>query len=224
MNPHLYAKLPYDPVRGAAPVSLIAKGGYVLIANPSASFDDLPGLIAYAKSHPDKLAYASTGNGSAAHLGMELLKQRAGIELLHVPYKAGSTANTDLMAGQIQVKLEPQSSAVPLVRSGKVKALAVTTGTRISALPNVPTMKDTLSDFDISGWNAVWAPAGVPPSVIERMSNEIQQTLQEPELRKRLGDMGIDPQGSSPALLADLTTRESAQWGRLIEQKGIKAD
>lgn len=224
MNPHIHAKLPYDPVRGIAPVSLISKGGYVLLASTSVPFDDVAGMIRHARAHPGALVYASFGNGSAPHLGMELLKQRADIDLLHVPYRTSAAANTDLMANQIHVKIETQSSAVPLVRSGKVKALAVTTGTRMSALPEVPTLKETVPGFELNGWNAVWAPAGTPPNAVDQMSRAIQATLQEPELRKRLGDMGIDPQGSMPGELDQLTVQESAQWGKLIREKGIKAD
>lgn len=224
MNPHIYAKLPYDPVRGIAPVSLISKGGYVLLASTTVPFDDVAGMIKHARAHPGALVYASFGNGSAPHLGMELLKQRANIDLLHVPYRTSAAANTDLMANQIHVKIDTQSSAVPLVRSGKVKALAVTTGTRMSALPEVPTLKETVPGFELTGWNAVWAPAGTPANAVDQMSRAIQATLQEPELRKRLGDMGIDPQGSMPGELEQLTQQESAQWGKLIREKGIKAD
>lgn len=224
MNPHIHAKLPYDPVRGIAPVSLISKGGYVLLASTTVPFNDVAGMIKHARAHPGALVYASFGNGSAPHLGMELLKQRADIDLLHVPYRTSAAANTDLMANQIHVKIETQSSAVPLVRSGKVKALAVTTGTRMSALPEVPTLKESVPGFELTGWNAVWAPAGTPANVVDQMSRALQATLQEPELRKRLGDMGIDPQGSMPGELEQLTTQESAQWGKLIREKGIKAD
>ncbi|MDR7093990.1 Bug family tripartite tricarboxylate transporter substrate binding protein [Hydrogenophaga laconesensis] len=224
MNPHIYAKLPYDPVKGIAPVSLISKGGYVLIAGPNVPFDDVAGMIQHARAHPGALTYASFGNGSAPHLGMELLKQRAGIDLLHVPYRTSAAANTDLMANQIQVKIETQTSAVALVRSGKVKALAVTTGERLAALPSVPALKESVPGFELTGWNAVWAPAGVPTAIVDQMSRAIQATLQEPELRKRLGEMGLDPQGSSPSELDQLTRQESAQWGKLIREKGIKAD
>lgn len=224
MNPHIYAKLPYDPVGGVAPVSLIGIGGYVLIASPRAPFDDVAGMIKYARAHPGELTYASLGNGSAPHLGMELLKQRAAIDLLHVPYRTGGTANTELMANQIHVKIEPQISAISLVRGGKVKALAVTTGNRMSALPEVPTLKETLPNFELTGWNAVWAPAGTPASIVDQMSRAIQATLQEPELRKRLGDMGVNAQGSMPEELNQLTIQESAQWAKLIREKGIKAD
>lgn len=224
MNPHIYAKLPYDPVKGVAPVSLISKGGYVLIAGPTVPFDDVAGMIQHARAHPGALTYASFGNGSAPHLGMELLKQRAGIDLLHVPYRTSAAANTDLMANQIQVKIETQTSAVALVRSGKVKALAVTTAERLAALPSVPALRESVPGFELTGWNAVWAPAGIPPAVVDQMSRAIRATLQEPELRTRLAEMGLDPQGSTPGELDQLTRQESAQWGKLIREKGIKAD
>ena len=224
MNPHLYAKLPYDPAKGMAPISLIGRGGYVLIANNDLAASDLPSLIALARRDPGKLAYASTGNGSAAHLGMELLKTKTSMDLLHVPYKTGSTANTDLIAGQVQIKIEPSSSALPLVKAGRVKALAVTTARRLEQLPKVATIQETIRDFELSGWNALWAPAGTPPFVIARLNSEVQAILAEETFRRRLLELGMLPEGSSPAQLAALTAAESAQWKTLIDRAGIKAD
>ncbi|MCT8179240.1 Bug family tripartite tricarboxylate transporter substrate binding protein [Variovorax sp. CY25R-8] len=224
MNPHLYPRLPYNPARDMAPISLVARGGYVLLAYSGLPAPDLPSLIALAKREPGKLAYASTGNGSAFHLGMELIKLRCGIDLLHVPYRSGANANTELMAGRVQVRLEPQASALALIRGGRVKALAVTTRQRLPALPQVPTVQDTLPGFELSGWNALWAPAGTPAPVIERLHAEVQAVLGSDAFRRHLLDLGLAPEGSTPGELAALTARETAQWKALIEKTGIKAD
>lgn len=224
MNPHLYPRLPYNPARDMAPISLVARGGYVLLAHSGLPASDLPSLIALAKREPGKLAYASTGNGSAFHLGMELIKAQCGIDLLHVPYRSGANANTELMAGRVQVRLEPQASALALVRGGRVKALAVTTPTRLSVLPQVPTVRETLPGFELSGWNALWAPAGTPAPVIVRLNAEVQQILKSDAFRSHLLQLGLTPEGSTPAELAALTAQETAQWKALIDKTGIKAD
>jgi len=224
MNPHLYPRLPYDPAKDMAPISLVARGGYVLLAHSGLPASDLPSLIALAKREPGKLAYASTGNGSAFHLGMELLKARCGIDLLHVPFRSGASANTELMAGRVQVRLEPQSSALALIRGGRVKALAVTTPQRLSVLTQVPTVQETLPGFELSGWNALWAPAGTPTPVVERLHAEVQAVLKSDAFRRQLLDLGLTPEGSTPGELAALTARETAQWRALIEKAGIKAD
>ena len=224
MNPHLYPRLPYSPARDMAPISLVGRGGYVLIAHSGLAASDLPGLIALAKREPGRLAYASTGNGSAFHLGMELIKARCGIDLLHVPYRSGANANTELMAGRVHVRLEPQASALALLRGGRVKALAVTTARRLPLLPQVPTVQETLPGFELSGWNALWAPAGTPSPIIERLHTEVQAILGSDAFRRQLLELGLTPEGSTPGELAALTAKETAQWKALIDKTGIKAD
>jgi tripartite-type tricarboxylate transporter receptor subunit TctC len=225
INPHLYAKLPYDPVRGVAPVSLVAKGGgYVLIAGPTAPFNTFDEFIRYARAHPGELAYGSSGTGSIAHLGMELLKQRAGIDLLHVPYRTGSDVTNDLISGRIHVRLETVNSAVPLVRGGRIKALAVSTASRKRLLPDVPTFSEQLPGFsEIAGWNAVWAPANTPAAIVERMARELAAALRDPKVIQRISDLGTEAQASTPAELAQLTEKDFALWGNLIKQQGIKS-
>ena len=224
MNPHLYPRLPYAPDRDMAPISLVARGGYVLLAYSGLPASDLPSLIALAKQEPGKLAYASTGNGSAAHLGMELIKARCGIDMLHVPYRSGATSNTELMAGRVQVKLEPQASALPLVQGGRAKALAVTTPGRLAVLPQVAAAQETLPGFELTGWNAIWAPTGTPAPIVSRLNAEIQAILRDEAFRRRLLELGVTPEGSTPAQLAALTAKETAQWKALIDKTGIRAD
>ena len=155
---------------GFAPVGLVARGGYLLIASPTLDAKDLPGLIALAKRQPGQLVYASTGSGSVANVGMELLKQTTGTDLLHVPYKTGSASTTDLIAGRVHVKLEPVASALPLVRAGKVKALAVTTPKRLAQLPEVATVGETLPGYEISGWHGILVPLRTPAEIVQRLS------------------------------------------------------
>ena len=224
INPHLYEKLPYDAAAGFAPVGLVACGGYLLIASPTLDAKDLPGLIALAKRQPGQLVYASTGSGSVANVGMELLKQTTGTDLLHVPYKTGSASTTDLIAGRVHVKLEPVASALPLVRAGKVKALAVTTPKRLAQLPEVATVGETLPGYEISGWHGILVPLRTPAEIVQRLSQELRAVLELAEVRQRLVDMGVEAAVASPSEMAEIIRRESAQWARVIRQAGIKPE
>jgi tripartite-type tricarboxylate transporter receptor subunit TctC len=202
----------------------VAKGGgYVLIAGPTAPFNTFDEFLRHARAHPGQLAYGSSGTGSIAHLGMELLKQRAGLDLLHVPYRSGSEITSDLISGRIHVRLEPVNAGVPLVRCGRVKALAVTTAARKRLLPEVPTFREQLPGFiEIAGWNAVWAPAQVPQAIVERMAREIAVTMQDPKVIQRLAELGTEAQACTPTELAQLTEKDFALWGKLIKDQGIK--
>lgn len=224
MNPHLYDKLPYEPQRDLVPVGLIQRGGFLLLVNKDLPVDDVPGLIAMATRSPGKLTYASTGNGSAPHLGMELFKKLTGTDLLHVPYKGGSTALTDLIAGQVQVKIEPKISGLAALKSGKVKIIGVTSRGRFPSLPEVPAVAETVPGFEVAGWNAIWAPAGTPPAVMGRLQQTLAEALTTPQIRDKLVAMGIDPEPAPSDAVIELTRRESAQWASLIRQAGIRAD
>lgn len=223
MNPHVYRKLPYDP-RNLAPVSLIGSGGYLLLAPTSAPYDSVAGLVAYARQHPGKLTYASTGTGGSQHLGMEFLRRAAGIELLHVPYKAGGTAHTDMIAGRIDLMIEPMSNGAALVRSGKVRALAVTRAQRVRHLPDVPTVAETLPGFELAGWNAVWVRTGTPEVVVNRLNALLRAALGDAQVVERLRERGYEAASSTPAQLAELTAREFTLWGDLIRKAGIQAE
>jgi tripartite-type tricarboxylate transporter receptor subunit TctC len=224
INPHLYDKLPYDGAAAFAPVTLVAKGGYVLIGSPTLEVSDLPGLIALARRKPGSLVYASLGSGSVANVGIELLKQATGIDLLHVPYKTGGASTTDLIGGRVHVKLEPTASATPLVRAGKVKALAVTTARRMAALPEVPAIAETVPDFEIVGWNGFLAPARTPTEIIQRLNQEVRAILDLPDVKQRLIGFGVEPTATSPAEMTEMIRRESAQWAKVIRQAGIKPE
>ncbi|NLZ42217.1 MAG: tripartite tricarboxylate transporter substrate binding protein, partial [Comamonadaceae bacterium] len=184
----------------------------------------LPGLIALARRRPGQLVYASLGSGSVANVGMELLKQAAGIDLLHVPYKTGGASTTDLLGGRVHVKLEPTASAVPLVRAGKVKGLAVTTARRMAALPDVAAFAETVPDFEITGWNGFLAPARTPPEIVQKLNQELRAIVDMPDVKQRLVGFGIEPTTTSPVEMAEMIRRESAQWARVIRRAGIKPE
>lgn len=220
--PHLYSKLPYDPNKDLAPVIVLAYGPYVWLANNNAPFNTVAELIAYAKAHPGKVAYGSIGAGTATHLGGELLAQQAGIELLHVPYKGRATS--DLMAGQIQLALEPNGSAVPLVKDGRVKAIAVASAKRLPSLPNVPTVGETLPGYEVSGWQAIWLPGGASKEMVDRLNAEFAKVIHDPAFNKRLLELSYIPVANTPAEMNEMIKQETAKWGALIKAKNIHLD
>jgi tripartite-type tricarboxylate transporter receptor subunit TctC len=220
--PHLYAKLPYDPNRDLTPVIVLAYGPYVWLANNNAPFNNIAELIAYAKANPGKVAYGSIGAGTATHLGGELLAQQAGIDLLHVPYKGRATS--DLMAGQIQLALEPNGSAVPFVKDGRVKAIAVASAKRLPALPNVPTVGETLPGYEVSGWQAIWLPGGASKEMVERLNAEFAKVIRDPAFNKRLLELSYIPVANTPAEMSEMIRQETLKWGALIKAKNIHLD
>ncbi|MDB5806703.1 MAG: hypothetical protein JWN73_4025 [Betaproteobacteria bacterium] len=220
--PHLYAKLPYDPNKDLTPVIVLAYGPYVWLANNKAPFNTVAELIAYAKANPGKVAYGSIGAGTATHLAGELLAQQAGIDLLHVPYKGRAT--TDLMAGQIQLALEPNGSAVPFVKDGRLKAIAVASSKRLPALPNVPTVGETLPGYEVSGWQAIWLPGGASKEMVERLNAEFAKVIREPAFNKRLLELSYIPVANTPAEMSEMIRQETAKWGVLIKAKNIHLD
>jgi len=224
MNPHQFAKMPYDVDKDMVPVSLVAHMAYVWIAPPSFPANSMAELIQLAKAQPGKINFASPGLGSGSHLGGELLMQAAGIEMLHIPYKSTTTATLDLLAGIVQLKMDPYASAMPLIKSGKVKALAVTGPTRSTLLPQVPTVLESLPGYEIPGWHAVWVPAGTPPDIVRRLNNEFVKITRSPEIRSRLAEMSIEAVGSTPGELVQATRSESKMWGDLLKTRQIKLE
>jgi tripartite-type tricarboxylate transporter receptor subunit TctC len=203
-------------------VIVLAYGPYVWLANNNAPFNNIAELIAYAKANPGKVAYGSIGAGTATHLGGELLAQQAGIELLHVPYKGRAT--TDLMAGQIQLALEPNGSAVPFVKVGRVKAIAVASAKRLPALPNVPTVGETLPGYEVSGWQAIWLPGGASKEMVERLNAEFAKVIHDPAFNKRLLELSYIPVANTPAEMSEMIRQETLKWGALIKAKNIHLD
>jgi tripartite-type tricarboxylate transporter receptor subunit TctC len=225
INAAVYSKLPYDIQRDFAPVSLIAVAPNIFVVNPQLPVTTMPEFIAYAKARPGQLAYASGGNGSSSHMSMELLKSMAGIDLIHVPYKGSSPALTDVVAGQDAVMSVNMPPAVPLVKAGKLRALAVTTRTRSPLMPDVPTVAESgLPGYETVAWFGVLAPAGTPKEIVNHLSVEIAKIARSPEMRERLTSLGAEPVASTPDEFAAVIARDIAKWTALSKSVGIKVD
>ena len=222
MNPHLIKNLSYNPEKDFAPVTMTADLGYIWIAHNDFPASNVQDWIKYARANPRKVTFGTTGPGSAANLGGELFMKHTGTEILAVPYKGNSTS--DLMAGFIHLKMEPYTTAVPLVTSGKVKALAVTGTERLKVLPDVPTMSEFFKEYVIRGWHAVWVKAGTPQPAIERLNREFALAVKQPDVVERMNTVGLRAMTSTPAELAALTRQESAMWGDLIRERNIQVE
>ncbi len=223
-NPHLYGKLAFDPVRDLAPVSETVMGGMVLLVRPEFDAANLQGWLARLKAQPGRLTYASYGNGSFPHLNMELLKSMTGTHVVHIPYRGAAPAIQDLLGGQVDMMFDQSATAIPQVRAGKLKALAVNTPQRLAALPDVPTVAESLKGFDGSGWQGIWVAAGTPPAVVERLHQAIAKALSAPDVRKRFTDAGLEVVGSTPEQARAKVERESVKWKGVIGFARIKAD
>jgi tripartite-type tricarboxylate transporter receptor subunit TctC len=225
VNPHLFAKMPYDPVKDFAPITLVAITPNVLVVNPSLPVVSVKDLIAYAKAHPGQLAFGSGSNGSAGHLTGELLKADAGIDMVHVPYKGGAPATQALLAGDTQLMFDNLANAMPQVKAGKVKALAVTTAQRSRLAPELPTMAEAgVPGFDISTWFGLLAPAGTPREVIMKWNTEVTRILNAPDMRERFTAQGAEPAPTSPEQFATFIQEELAKYGRIVKASGAKID
>lgn len=232
INPWLFAKLPYDPVKDFAPVSLIAHVPNVLVMTPETAtrlgVTSLGDLVAYMKKHPGRLNYASGGNGSAGHMAGELLKSTAGVFAVHIPYAGAAPAQLGLLAGQTDFMFDNLASAAPQIRAGRLRAFAVTTGTRAASFPDLPTMGEaggaSLKGFDISTWFGVLAPAGTPAPIVNQLSAAMRTALTGAEMRERLARMGAEPAPSTPAGFAALIQSELAKYREIVRFSGAKVD
>jgi len=226
VNPALYGKLGYDPVKDFAPVSLLAVVPNVLVANKAKTpAKTVAEVIASAKARPGKYTYASAGNGTSIHLAGELFTSMAQVDLLHIPYKGSGPAMTDLLGGQVDYMFDSITSAKPQIDSGKLTPIAVTTAKRSSALPNVPTLAEAgLPGYELSPWFAAFVPAKTPQPVIDALNKAMLEALKKPAVQQRLAGIGAEPIGSTPAALRDHLAKETTKWGALIKEKGIRAD
>jgi tripartite-type tricarboxylate transporter receptor subunit TctC len=225
INPVLSSKLPYDPVRDFAPVSLLVINPQILVANNALPVNSVRDLIALAKAKPGQLNYASVGQGSPNQLGMELLKSLTGVDLLHVPYKGTGPAITDLLAGQVQVMFNSMPSVLPLVTSGKLKGLAVGSAQRSPAAPDIPTVAEAgVPGFEYVTWYGMFAPAQTPKNIVTRLNAEVVKILAEPEMAQRLASQGAEPRSSTPDELLKFMRDESGRWKKVIRSAGIKTD
>jgi len=224
INAAVYSKLPYDILKDFAPVSQIAIAPNIFVVHPGLPVNTIPEFIAYAKARPGQLSYASGGNGSSSHMSMELLKSMAGIDVVHVPYKGSTPALTDVISGQDAVMIVNMPPAVPHVKAGKLRALAVTTRTRTPSMPDLPTVAETLPGYETVAWFGVLAPAGTPKDIVNRLSAEIGRIARSPEMRERLAGMGAEPVGGTPEEFGAVMARDIAKWTELAKSVSIKID
>ena len=225
MNPALY-KLSYDVERDFAPVSLLVSVPQLIAANPNAPAKTLRELVAAARERPGFYAYASPGSGTPGHIAAELLKRRAGIDIVHVPYKGGGPALADTIAGQVPFLFLTAPAGLPSARSGKLRALAVTTLKRTPAAPEVPTVAEELNlpDYEVDTWLALFAPAKTPEPIIARMQKEVARVVHLPEVKQKLLEQSADPVGSSPEELGRVVRTELKRWAEVIREAGIKLE
>lgn len=224
INVSLFRKLPYDPVKDFAPVSLVAITPNILVVNPTVPVRSVQDLIALAKAKPGTLNFPSAGVGSSSHLAGELLKILAKIDMVHVPYKGGGPALIDTISGQMQIMFATMPAAMPHVKSGKVRPVAVTTAKRSQTLPELPTIAESVKGYEASTWYGMLAPAATPAPVVARLHKDVVRILATPEMRERLASQGFEPVGGTPAEFAAYIKSEITKWGRVIRDAGIKPE
>jgi tripartite-type tricarboxylate transporter receptor subunit TctC len=223
--PHLMGKLPYDPIQSFAPVVTIGTIPHILVVGANQPYKTVADLIAAAKAQPGKLAFASGGTGTVLQMQGELLKQQAGVQFIHVPYKGDTPALQDTLGGQVNFMFAPAAASLPHVQSGKLRALAVTSAVRLKALPDVPTMGEAgMKDFIVEQWQAVFAPAGTPAPVVERLNREINAALKDPAIAALADKLGVTLVGGTPQQLGDLQKADFAKWAEVIRKGNIKAE
>jgi tripartite-type tricarboxylate transporter receptor subunit TctC len=222
---HMVEKLPYDIERDLQPVALITTGYMLLAASPKAPFSNVRELIDYAKQNPGKLSNASSSNGSPGHVSGELFKSMTNVEIVHVPYKGGASAITDLISGNVQLMFESTNSIAPHVKAGRVRALAVTGAQRAQSLPEVPTLIEAgVPGYEVTAWTGVIAPAGLPRAVLERLNAAVNAAIAEPNTKERLAQLGSEGGGGTPEDYGALIRRDSAKWAEVIKRSGAKID
>jgi tripartite-type tricarboxylate transporter receptor subunit TctC len=226
VNPGLYQRLPYDPLKSFQPITLVATVANVLVVHPSISVANAAELVAYAKANPGKLSYGSGGNGSAAHIAMAAFMYASGTEMLHVPYRGTGPMVNDLLAGQIALTMTGGPAVLPLVRTNKLKGLGVSSTKRIGAAPDLPTLADAagLPGFDATQWYGVVAPAGTPREIVDKLNGEIRKALTLPDVMERLSSEGADPTPGTPEEFGQFIATEMKRWGDLIRATNLKVD
>lgn len=224
INQHLYKDPGYNPVTGFTPIALVCAVPIMLVANPSAPFKTVAELIAYTKANPGKVSYGSQGNGTTSHLTMELLKTKAGINLMHIPYRGSAPAATDLMGGTILVMFDNSPSTLPYVKSDRMRALGVASPKRVKGLTDIPAIAETVSGFSSTAWFGLVAPPGLPADVSAKLNKTLNDVLANPAFREELAASGGEPLGGTAAEFATFRDAETAKWGEIVKASGIKLD
>jgi tripartite-type tricarboxylate transporter receptor subunit TctC len=225
VNPTLYPKLPYNPVKDLAPISLVASAPLVMVVAANSPFKSLDDVITAAKAKPGDTTFASPGSGTVAHLSGELLQRAANIKFQHIPYKGASQALTDLMGGQVQLYMSSVPTALSQIKGGRLRALVVTSTKRLPDLPDVPTVAESgFKDFESSTWFGLLARAGTPQPIISRLNSEVNRVLQTAEVREKIASEGAEVVSGTPEQFADLLKQDIEKWGRIVKESGAKVD
>ena len=221
-NPHLFSKMPFDPLKAFVPISLVVNLGYVLVARNGLPAATLQELIALAKAQPGKLTYSSAGVGVGTHVVMELFLGMTGTKMLHIPMT--TPALNSVYSGETDLTMTPYTTGVPAAKGGKAKGLGVSLARRLDALPDLPAIAEVVPGFVGDAWHGLFAPAGTPPAIVDRVAADFARVLATPEVRKRLSDIGLEAIGSNPAEFAAIVQKDYEKWGRVIRDAGIKGD
>jgi tripartite-type tricarboxylate transporter receptor subunit TctC len=225
INPVVYSKLPYDAIKDFAPITLTSVVPQIVVVAPALPVKSVQELIAYARANAGKLAFASAGNGASNHLSGELFNAMAGIKMVHVPYKGDAPGLTDVMSGAVGVAFPTAVAAMPNVKAGRLRAIAVTSAKRIPSLPDVPTVAEAgLTGYEAVSWGGVMAPAGTPPEIINRFNLEINRILKLPDVAEKLSSLGAEIVGSTPEEFATYLKAEIVKWGKVARDNNVKLD
>lgn len=224
VNPALYRKMPFDPLRDLQPISLVANAALMLVVHPGVAAKTTAELIGLARSKPGSINFASSGVGSTAHLCGELFKSMTGIQIVHVPYKGSAPALNDLIGGQVQMLITGVSSALPQVRSGKLRGLGVTSAKRLTALPDVPAIAETVPGYEVLTWYGVFGPAGLPAPLLKRLHGAVITAMGSKDVQERLTALGAEAATNSPSAFAAMVKEEIAKWGKVVQSAGIRPE
>jgi tripartite-type tricarboxylate transporter receptor subunit TctC len=224
-NPVMFKKLPYDPIRDFAPISLVADAPFVLLVHPSLPVKSVKELIAFAKARPGQLTFGSSGTGGSSHLGFELFNSMAGIKAVHVPYKGLAPATVDLLAGNITMSWESTAAATPHIRAKRLRALGIGSARRSALMPDVPTIAESgLPGFELGSWSAMFAPAATPPEIVRRLQREVATAVKDAAMREQLAALGAEPVGNTPEALAAVLRDDVVKWTTIARQANLQPE
>ena len=224
VNATLYDKLNYNFIRDIAPVAALVRGPYVIVVNPSVPAKTVPEFIAYAKTNPRKLNMASSGTGTGGHIASELFKMMAGVDMVHVPYRGGGPAFNDLLGGQVQVMWAGTVGTIEYINAGRLRALAVTGATRMEALPDIPTVSESVPGYEATTWFGIGAPKATPDEIVEKLNKEINAVLADPKMKARLEEIGYSVLANSPSEFGKFIADETEKWAKVVRTANIKLD
>ncbi len=224
INTSIYSKMAYHPLKDFAPITRLASVPNVLVVHPSLPVKTVREFAALAKARPGQLRFASAGSGTSQHLSGELFNMMAGVKMIHIPYKGGNLAMTDIIGGQIELSFENAPNCMPHIKSGRLKALGVTTLTRTQALPDVPPINDTVPGFEVGSWQGLFVPAGVPPAIVAKLNTEVRRILAFEEVRSRVSGLGAEVATTTPEQFVEFIRAELAKWEKVVKVAGARVD